>query len=185
MKIPPLVLLIACGAIASPHLATLEAFAGASAYTCVTLRGVPTTTAVMTSGKSVPVIRWVSDVFTGSGWSPQRRCTEVSDRFTKLNNQGLLNYLTTGYLNGMNVICAAINKNDVCTGDNLLFTLKPNQSAPDTLKRLFNVRTYAVRPLNETGDQVFVDLNEFLGLGSSTGISSPSAGDALIKWSFP
>ena len=156
--------------------------AGARYYTCVSERGVPTTTAVMDSGKQIPVIRWVSDVFTGSGWTPQRRCQEVSERFTKLSNQGLLNYLTTGSLNGLSVICATVNKKDSCDSNNLLYTMKPGQDATSTLKRLFTVRTYAVRPLNETGDRVFIDLNEYLGLGSSSNIPAPSAGDKLNGW---
>lgn len=159
-----------------------EAKAGARSFTCTTDRGVPTTTALMESGERVPVIRWVSDAFSGSGWSPQRRCQEVSERFTNLNNQGLLNYLTTGSLNGMGVICAAINKGDSCTPNSLLYTLKPGQNPTQTLRNLFNVRTYAVGPLDETGGRLFIDLNEYLGLGPSTSMPTRSTGDNLGNW---
>jgi hypothetical protein len=159
-----------------------DAKAGARYFSCVTERGVPITMATMESGKQVPVIRWVSDAFTGSGWSPQRRCQEVSERFTSLSNQGLLNYLTTGSLNGMSVICAALNKGDGCTSNTLLYTLKPEQNPTQTLRNLLVVRTYAVRPLDETGGRLFIDLNEVLGLGPSTSMPARSTGDALWKW---
>jgi hypothetical protein len=156
--------------------------AGARYFTCVIEKGVPVTTAVMDSGKQVAVIRWVHDTFSGSGWSPQRRCQEVSERFTNLSNRGLLNYLTTGSMNGMSVICAALNKADRCNDNSLLYTLKPGQNPSQTLKNLMAVRTYAVRPLNETGDRVFVDLNEYLGLGPSTSMPARSTGDNLNNW---
>lgn len=159
-----------------------EVRAEARSFTCSTDRGVPTTIALMESGKRIPVIRWVSDTFSGSGWSPQRRCQEVSERFSNLNNQKLLNYLTTGYLNGMGVICAAINKGDSCTNNTLLYTLKPGQNPTQTLKSLFNVRTYAVGPLDETGGRLFIDLNEYLGLGPSSNMPARSTGDSLGNW---
>ncbi len=158
----------------------LDAKAGAQYFKCISERGVPTTAAVMSSGKQVPMIRWVSDTFTDSGWSPERRCQEVSERFTRLNDQGMLRYMTTGIMNGMNVICTTLNRGDRC--NSLLYTLKPGQNPTRTLKGLFNVRTYAVGPLIETGNRLYIDVNEYLGLGPSTSMPARSTGDKLNNW---
>lgn len=157
-----------------------EARAGAEYFKCISNNGVPTTVAVMSSGKQIPMIRWVSDRFTDSGWSPERRCQEVSERFTRLNDKGLLRYMTTGMMNGMNIICTSLNRGDRC--NTLLYTLKPGQNPTQTLKSLFNVRTYAVGPLNETGNRLYIDINDYLGLGPSTSMPTSSTGDKLNNW---
>jgi len=154
--------------------------AGAQKFTCGIRNGVPTTFAVMPNGRQIPMVRWVSDTFTGSGWSPQRRCEEVSARFTNLNEQGSLRYLTTGQLNGMNVICVSLTKGDRCS--DLVYTLKPNQNPTATLRKLFSVRSLAVGPLNETGERLYIDVNEYLGIGSSDDLPQKSTGDNLNKW---
>ena len=66
-------------------------------------RGVPATSVVTNDGKRVPVIRWTSHVFNDAGWSPQRRCQEVSGRFDTYLKQGRLAYITTGRINGLPV----------------------------------------------------------------------------------
>jgi len=156
------------------------ALAGAESFSCSSQNGIPTTIAIMSSGKRIPMIRWVSDVFSGDGWSPSRRCQEVSERFTEFNRQGILRYLTTGRMNGLNVICVALSKDDRCSG--LLYTLKPGQNPSETLRQLFGVRRYATGPLNETGDREYIDINEYLGLGSSDQLPQKSTGDKLNAW---
>lgn len=154
--------------------------AGAQSFSCTTVGRVPTTVANMSSGQQIPMIRWVSSVFDDSGWSPARRCNEVSARLTSLNNSDSLRYLTTGQMNGMNVICSSLKKNDRCS--DLVYTLKPSQNPSQTLRKLFVVRTYAVGPLNETGDRVYIDVNEYLGLGQSDALPQKSTGDKLNAW---
>ena len=160
-----------------------SANAKANYFSCEIISNVPTTVANMASGKKVSVIRWVSNTFSNSGWSPSARCNKVSQRFTELNQKGTLRYLTTGRVNGQNVICAAIRKGDRC--NDLLFTLKPGQNPTATLHRLFNVQRKAnAGPLNETGDRGYVNVNTLLGyeINDRPSLPSMSTGDKLNEW---
>lgn len=157
-----------------------NALAKAQYFSCVNSSGTPTTVANMSSGKKIPMIRWTSGVFSGDGWSPERRCQEVSSRFTEYNNNNQLRYLTTGKMNGMNVICVSLNKGDRCSG--LVYTLKPGQNPTQTLNRLFGVQRKATGPLNETGDRVYIDVNDYLGLGKTENLPQMTTGDSLNSW---
>jgi hypothetical protein len=135
--------------------------AKAQSFVCSTLSGVPTTLASMADGKQVPVIRWTSNVFDGAGWTPERRCQEVSGRFDTLNRQGRLTYITTGRINGQPVICTAPSNGASCDG--LLYTLKPGQNATTTLRNLLDVRLKVRDPLYETTGRLYVSMDELLG----------------------
>jgi hypothetical protein len=49
----------------------------------------------------------------GDGWSPERRCNEISRRLEQYRPDGLLE-MRTGLENGYNVICATTDKNPSC-----------------------------------------------------------------------
>ena len=146
--------------------------AKAKSFVCSSARGIPTTLAVMRDGKQVPVIHWTSNVFDAAGWTPERRCQEVSGRFDTYNRQGRLTYLTTGRINEQPVICTAPNDNSGCDG--LLFTLKPGQSATATLRKLLDIRLKVKDPLYETNGRLYVSVDELLNTPSSSG-SEPGA----------
>ena len=147
------------------------AHAKAQGFVCSTLSGVPTTLATMADGKQVPVIRWTSNVFDGAGWTPERRCQEVSARFDTLNKQGRLTFITTGRINGQPVICTAPSNGAGCDG--LLYTLKPGQNATATLRNLLDVRLKVRDPLYETTGRLYVSMDELLGTPQN-GTSSPA-----------
>lgn len=157
-----------------------EAKAKARYFSCDTINGVPTTVANMSSGRKVPMIRWVSNTFDNDGWPPSRRCQTVSARFTEYNKKNQLRYLTTGKMNGVNVICVALNKGDRCSG--LVYTLKPGQNPTYTLNKLFGVQRKATGPLNETGDRAYIDMNEYLGVGKTEFMKPMTTGDKLNEW---
>ncbi len=75
---------LAVGLMTLPGAAVLlseqpaSAGVAAASFVCTTGAGVPATSVVTKDGKRVPVIRWTSNVFNDAGWSPQRRCQEVS-----------------------------------------------------------------------------------------------------------
>jgi len=150
----------------------MAAEARAQNFVCSSVGGVPTTTASMADGRSVPVIRWTSSAFDGAGWTPERRCQEVSSRFSTYH-RGRLNYITTGRINGLPVICTAASNGGPCDG--LLYTLKPGQNATATLRNLFDVRYKARGTLNETSGRLYLNMNELLG-ASSTAAQSSGAG---------
>lgn len=123
--------------------------------------GVPTTMVRHPQHGNVPVIRWVSDHFTGSGYDPQTRCEMVSQRFQDFSDAGTLQYLTTGRMNRQPVVCVSPNDGGACTG--LLFTLKPTSNPNQTLQSLMALRTNASSaPLNETGDRLYINFDEYV-----------------------
>lgn len=133
--------------------------AGSNNFFCGRSQGVPATIA-RTSRGDVPVIRWVSTQFANSGYTPQKRCQIVSQKFQQYNNDGTLKYLTTGWKNGNSVVCVASYQGGSCSG--VLFTLKPGQNPNKTLRQLMAVRTRASGPLNETEERVYIDMEQFL-----------------------
>lgn len=132
-------------------------------FYCSMSGGIPTTMA-QTSRGNIPVIRWVSQHFSDSGYSPKVRCQEVSSRFQNYYNQGVLNYITTGYMNSQPVVCVTSTNGGSCS--QLLFTLKPGQNASRTLQQLFDIRQGAAGPLYEgtggSNQAVYIDVNNYL-----------------------
>ncbi len=121
-------------------------------------KNIPTTMA-KTSRGPVPVIRWVSTI--GEDYTPENRCKIVSGKFQQFYTDGTLNYLTTGTVNQLPVICAAKSENGSCTG--VLFTLKPNTDPGRTLKRLLSIRDRAPgEVLNESDARIYVNMADFL-----------------------
>ncbi|MEG3986016.1 COP23 domain-containing protein [Microcoleus sp. S28C3] len=148
--------------------------------------GLPTTYAVTTRGQ-VPVIRWFSDYFSGGGFTPERRCQEVSARFQNFYNSGQLNFIASGYVNGQAVVCAAQASGRPCSGANVLFTLKPGSNAGETVQRLFNIRAGASGPLYESQDEpsaVYIDFKQFLNNtvveGAVASPANPSPAGGLV-----
>ncbi|MGK7874268.1 MAG: COP23 domain-containing protein [Xenococcaceae cyanobacterium] len=159
--------------LATTFTASSPARAQTTNFVCGVSQGVPATIAKTLQG-DVPVIRWVSNYFKGSGYDPQTRCEMVSDRFQNYYNTGTLKFLTTGRMNRQNVVCVAEYNGGPCAG--LLFTLKPGSSPGQTLQRLMAVRTRALGPLNETNARIYIDINQYLteATGSGTDSGSPT-----------
>jgi hypothetical protein len=142
----------------------------ARGFICGISGGAPSTNAVKSDGKQVAVIRWTSNRFDSAGWTPERRCQEVSARFDQYFKEGRLKYLTTGRMNGVPVICTALNQGGACDG--LLYTLKPGQNATATLESLLEVRNKATGPLNETSSRRYISLDQILNKDqASSGVS--------------
>jgi len=107
-------------------------------YDPVTQARVPTTYAWTLRGK-ISLVRWKSDWFSGSGFTPEVRCREVAPRFETAYQNGNLNYLTNGRLNGEKVICAVRENGDHCTYDTLLLTLRPKDNEHQALNQLNSI----------------------------------------------
>jgi hypothetical protein len=141
-------------------IAPVGASGGNSKFYCGKNNSVPTTMA-KTSRGDVAVIRWVSrDVF-GEAYPPAVRCNIVSEKFQSFYQDGTLNFLTTGVVNRMPVICAAQAQDGPCNG--VLFTLKPGGDPGRTLKRLLAVRDRASGPLAESSaTRVYINMKDLL-----------------------
>ena len=133
----------------------------ASSIFCMNADGVPSTVVKTKTGKHVPIIYWKSEAFSGAGWTPERRCQEVSARFQQYHSSESLEYITTGRMNGLPVICVAKSDGGACAG--LLYTLKPGQNATATLKQLFEIRTKpGTAPLEETTARMYVSVDSII-----------------------
>ena len=127
--------------------------------------GVPTTYVKVGSDERRAVIRWVSRYSSGSGYTPQQRCLEVTRRFNTLYTRpGGIDIITTGYLNGLPVIYSPSNGRERANSSNLLFTLKRGENATQKIQQLFDIREGASsNPLFESSsDSATVRFNKFL-----------------------
>ncbi len=129
-------------------------------FVCENWQGVPTTFAKTADQTIVPVLIWQSDYFSYSGYDPSTRCELVSSRFQYFYNTGQLNYITTGRMNRMPVVCVSYHKGGGCNG--LLFTLKPGVNPTQTLQQLMAVRVRSTGPLNETTGRVYINFEDYL-----------------------
>jgi hypothetical protein len=129
-------------------------------FFCSSYSGAPATMKSTASGKNVPVILWKSNAFATDGWTPEKRCQEVSQRFSQLHQSGRLRYLTTGRMNGVPVICAAISEGSGCAEGGLLYTLKPGQNAGETLRNLLAIRVKATGPLTESTARPYISIEQ-------------------------
>lgn len=106
-------------------------------YRCVDRGGTPATVAYTRRGP-IELILWKSDYFDDSGYTPERRCQEVSVRFQEHSDANNLKYISTGVMNEYKVICVS-EKSGNCQPDGLLITLQHNDNAQQVLKELFDL----------------------------------------------
>jgi hypothetical protein len=131
-------------------------------YTCAQINGYPTTIVDTARGR-IELIVWKNNYFSQSGWTPQRRCNHISQRFQKFSDNGTLRYVAVGTMNEQKIICVAIKKKSGirCRDDGLLLTLEPKDDPNTVLDLLFN---YASRV--STGglyrDPRLMNLDQFL-----------------------
>ncbi|MCT7985516.1 COP23 domain-containing protein [Laspinema sp. A4] len=173
--------MLTAGAVAIAATVTLQqpSQAQSTQFVCgmSSTTGLPTTFALTSKGP-VPVVRWYAEYFSGSGYTPERRCQEVSSRFDNLSRQGQLGFITTGYVNGQPVVCAG--QGGGCNSSNLLFTLKSGTDAAAAVQQLFDIRAGVGGPLYESsGDDgaITIDLNNFLD-NAAVDPNGPSEGSA-------
>ncbi|MBO1350280.1 MAG: COP23 domain-containing protein [Hormoscilla sp. GUM202] len=102
--------------------ATEPSAAQSQKFFCDRSDGAPATV-VRTSKGNVPIIIWVDRGFELSGWTPQRRCQAVSDRFQQYDDLGLLEYIRTGTVSRHPVLCVANRQGGACPSTQVLVTL--------------------------------------------------------------
>lgn len=107
-------------------------------FECKTVSGVPTTVVKDSRGER-QMIRWTTHT-GGAGYTPQRRCQEVSNRMnTYFSKSG--QYITHGVMNRQKVLCITdqLGKDCLERERGLLYTLKPDQDPKTTLEDLFEL----------------------------------------------
>lgn len=76
---------------------------------------------------------WAAPSTMGDGWSPERRCNEISRRLELYRPDGLLE-MRTSMENGYNVICATTDNNSACR---IVLTVPNGQDPIATRDRVF------------------------------------------------
>jgi hypothetical protein len=111
-------------------------------FFCGMSNGQPATIVRNSKWENIPMIRWVDDSFPPP-WKPTRRCEEISARFQRFLDNGLLRYLKGGWLNGQPVLCVAAYKGGPCLPNGLIVTLKPDSNPERILNALLDYRNHA------------------------------------------
>ncbi|MCL1471945.1 COP23 domain-containing protein [Argonema antarcticum] len=195
MKRQLLTQILAAGsiALASGSITSQPSQAQSTTFFCGASQGKPATIAQTPRG-NIPVIVWVSQYFTRSGFNPQARCEDVSSRFQSFYSQGALNFITAGIVNGQPVVCATGAAGGPCNNTNVLFTLKPGENAARVIQGLHQIRGGASRPLYEgtrrrsSSSSDSINVNDFLNnapVEAEASASSPEPNNAAPAMSQP
>ncbi|MEO1004867.1 MAG: COP23 domain-containing protein [Cyanobacteria bacterium J06638_38] len=136
LKSPKTSLLLAIASIMTTFVTTNSAQAQTSkGFTCDAKTSIPTTIYHNSQGGQEPWIKWVSEHFSESNWTPLSRCQTVSDRLEEYRQNGKLKYVTLGVENNQQIICVASQDNGPCEG--IVYTLRPGQDGVAALNNLF------------------------------------------------
>ena len=147
-------------------------------FICGSWRNIPMTVAQTHRG-NIPVIYWVSDWVNdpNSELTPKSRCKIVSNNFQQAFDRGDLQYITTGYKNGQNIVCVAQYNGGPCHAQ--LFTLKPDSDPSASLRQLMNIgENYASGaggPLEQaSGQRIYVNFDAFLEQAANSALEHPN-----------
>ena len=82
-------------------------------------------------------------------------------RFQQFHASNNLEFITTGRMNDLPVICVANSNGGPCAG--LLYTLKPGQNSTATLQKLFDIQNKPDgSPLEETTARMYVSMDSLI-----------------------
>jgi Circadian oscillating protein COP23 len=136
------------------------------------------TTFAWNENNKKPLVMWQTEDFSGSGFTPEKRCQKVSPRFQQAYNQGSLNFIANGTMNNQPVLCTTkevTGEQPQC--ETLLITLQHRDDGKKALSQLSEVllgqangpvthdesttSNGTIHHHNQTA-YVAVDINEFL-----------------------
>lgn len=133
---------------------------------------------------------WAEPGELGGGWTPDRRCAEISRRLESYRPDGLLE-LQTGMENGYNTICVTTER---ASGCRIVLTVPPGQDPLVTRDRVFEnlvvadsgQQTDAVTTFTDDADDILGQIGEVLGFpGTSNPGRSSSDGINLRPFLSP
>ena len=111
---------------------------------------------------------WAVPALMGGGWSPERRCNEISRRLEQYRPDGLVE-LRSGIENGYNVICATTDQNGACR---IVLTV-PVGADPNSIRdRVFSNLTTADSGQTTVGVNTYVQGDRSSSLGRFGGLFS-------------
>jgi CHAT domain-containing protein/Tfp pilus assembly protein PilF len=128
--------LIAATVLGVPLISPQPTQAQDISFYCGSRDDVPTTY-IRINQEDIAFITWVSEYFADSELNPQQQCDEASARFQQAYSNGNLNYITTGRMNRLPVVCASQREGGSCK--ELLFILPPTSNPSAVLRQLFRL----------------------------------------------
>ncbi len=130
-------------------------------YRCINHDGYPKTIAYTSRG-AVELIVWKNQYFSASGYTPERRCREVTSRFQHHSDAKNLRYISTGILNRYKIICVS-DQSGNCKRNGLLITLQHNHNSEAVMRALFNISARrSGGGINLSASKETIDLDKFL-----------------------
>lgn len=159
---------------------------GQSGYRCQFVNGQYT---VMYLPQSQPSLAypWAVPQALGGGWTPERRCTEISRRLETYRPDGLIE-LQTGQENGYNTVCVTAQKVPGCR---IVFTVPNGQDPITTRDSVFQNIAFAEKGQQTQGVNTFVDQGQsplgdllkfgrnILGAPQPTGVTARTASGGI------
>lgn len=126
---------------------------------------IPTTLAYVPQRKTnIPIVAWTDDSI--AAWNPERRCDAVSARFQTFHQDGRLNYLSDGQVAGEQVICALLEKQEECSGDNQLFQVRQGTDSEEVIVGIKEIlkgkRSETEVIYQSSGDRNYVSISGLL-----------------------
>lgn len=114
---------------------------------------------------------WATPSALGGGWTPERRCNEISRRLETYRPDGLQE-LSTDKVNNYDIVCVTTQANSACR---IVFTVPPGQDPKITRDRVFENLTVADSGQQTDAVNTFIDggannqiLRDILGVDPST-----------------
>ncbi len=104
-------------------------------FSCENIQGIPTTLVNTVQGHK-KFINWDSTYFVPSGYTPEKRCLQVTNRLNIFFNQMSDQYIATGTINKLPVVCITQGSGKPC--ESLLYTLKPGQDGEAAVNLLIS-----------------------------------------------
>jgi len=138
-------------------------------FECIQLSNHPTkskfgTVPVLSDGtKKTPLFLWKTEEFSQTGYTPERRCYEVTDRLNAAAtaNGGIENlWLTVGRINHLGVLCYVNNSSSGCDRKNVLFTFNHSNDR-DPAKIIAKMLNFSIQKSEE---QPYVNLEQVKGV---------------------
>ncbi|MFB2920503.1 COP23 domain-containing protein [Aerosakkonema funiforme] len=143
------------------------------AFECKEFEGAWTTIA-KTQQQQRQFIRWVSDFGARAGYTPERRCNEVTNRMNFYVRTKYPQYLTTGVQSDYPIICVTDREGNGCQG--LVYTLKKRENAKRRLQDMLELTGNDIvgkPPLVESRCPIYVKMIDFVE-GRPSASYSPS-----------
>jgi Circadian oscillating protein COP23 len=114
---------------------------------------------------------WATPTALGGGWTPERRCNEISRRLETYRPDGLLE-LKTGFENRLETVCVTTEDNPACR---IVLTVPPGQSAVAVRDRIFNnllvadsgQQTTAAVAYQDNGSGILTQIGQAIGVDLS------------------